>query len=96
MIRPRLVAHQVTVAEDQEEYKPVTAALVDNPAYRVHGVRYNTTIVCYEPSPEEREILALGAPIYLHFLTMGGPLQPHIVSVGHKETAAMYRVEVER
>lgn len=33
MIRPKLVAPQVTIAEDQAEFLPVTAALVNNREY---------------------------------------------------------------
>lgn len=88
MIRPRLVAPQVTVAEDQEEYKPVTAAVVNHP----QGL---ALVVCYDLNAAERALIARGEPLYLHLLTFGGPMQPHIVSIGTKETAGMYRLEVE-
>lgn len=95
MIRPRLVAPQLTVAEEQHEYKPATAAAVNNPAYASAPGRPNTLIVCYELNDYERKLIAAGEPIYLHLLTFGGAMQPHILSVGTKETAGMYRLEVE-
>lgn len=90
MIRPQLAAPTINVAEEQDEYKTVVAALVTNPLYKGSP---NTTIVCYRPTDEERQQLVAGADVYLHFL---GSVAPHIVSVGAERTAEMYRIEVDR
>jgi hypothetical protein len=104
MIRPKLKTKQISIAEDQQEYKPVTGALVRNPLYEATpkmvgdvplGEPFNTVVMAYVPSDIERIQIARGEPIYLHLLTFGGPLQPHILSVGTEATAAMYGVEVE-
>jgi hypothetical protein len=100
MIRPKLAVQQITIAEEQGEYKPVTGALVRNPHYGhpntpIEQQQPNTVVLAYVPNDNERLQIMRGEPIYLHLLTFGGPLQPHILSVGTRETAAMYGVEVE-
>jgi hypothetical protein len=104
MIRPKLKTKTISVAENQQEYKPVTVALVRNPNYEATpsmvgdvpiGEPFNTVVMAYVPTDIERIMIARGEPIYLHLLTFGGPLQPHLLSVGTRETAAMYGVEVE-
>lgn len=97
MIRPKLAAPQVMVAEDQEEFKPVTAALVWNPNYprgRTHEDGHNAVVLAFLPSPYELQQIAAGEPIYLSLLTFGGPMQGVLLSVGSEETAGIYRVEV--
>jgi len=95
MIRPKLVAPQVTIAEDQDRYKPVTAALVNHDGYgQLHG-RPNTVVLAFQVNEEERQLLVRGEPLYLSLLTFGAPMQPVILSVGAETVAVMYGVEVE-
>lgn len=97
MIRPKIQATQVTIAEDQEEFLPVTAALVTNTGYDISPDRgYNTVVVAFRPSDEERARIARGEDLYLSLLTFARPMQGVILSVGERETAAMYGLEVER
>lgn len=99
MVRPKLVAPQVTVAEDQEEFKSLTAALVHNTLYQARQTDQgplNTLVLAFRPSDEERARLTAGEDIYISLLTYLGPMQAIIVGVGAEETAAMYGVEVER
>lgn len=95
-IRPKLKARQVTVAEEQEEFKPVTVALVTNRLYPCPPDReFNTVVLAYRPSDEERRRIAEGEDIYLSLLTFGAPMQGVLMNVGEKETAAQYDLEVE-
>jgi len=102
MVRPKLVAPQITIAEDQAEFKPVTAALARHPDYHGRGYRVgldthelNTVVLAFRPSDEERARLAAGEDIYLSLLTFMQPMQAVIVSVGPQEPAGWYGVEVE-
>jgi hypothetical protein len=96
MVRPKLDVRQVTIAEEQQEYLPVTAALVSNPEYPTRpGRDHNSVVLAFRPSTEERARIAAGEDLYLSLLTFGGSMQPVILSVGQHETAAMYRVGVE-
>lgn len=92
MIRPRLVAPQVTIAENQAEYATVTGALVKHPDFAGEA---NTVVLAFKPNPLERTRLAAGEAIYVSLLTFGGPMQPVLVTAGKYETAAIYGVEVE-
>lgn len=95
MISPQLDAPQVTVAEHQEEYKPVVAALVTHPGYGVTVNReFNTIVTCWRLSDEERQRLVAGADLYLSQLTFGTAMQAVILSVGAEEPAAIYGVAV--
>ena len=100
MLRPRLVAPQITVAEEQEEFLPVTVALVKNPNYPAvplqPGWDFNTLVLAFKPSEHELAQLNAGKPLYLSMLTFGKPMQGVILTVGDEETAGMYNVEVER
>jgi hypothetical protein len=111
MIRPRLVAPQVTIAEDQDQYKTMTAAIVRHPLYAAGRVAFdddtpglpegenvipaNSIVVAFQPSEEERAQLAAGEAIYISLLTYNRPMNPIIVSVGAAATAAIYDLEVE-
>jgi hypothetical protein len=95
MIRPKLDALQVTIAEDQEEYKPVTAALVDHPLYTIRDTDYNTVVLAFRPTADELGQLNDGAEIYVSLLTFGGPMQPIICTVGAQQTADIYGIPVE-
>lgn len=103
MIRPRLDAPQVTIAEDQQEYLPVTAAIVRNPQYNAalyaqNGELHkaNCVVLAFRPSDEERARLVAGEDLYVSLLTFMQPMQPILVSVGPEEPAAWYGVEVEK
>jgi hypothetical protein len=94
MVRPKLDTHQVTIAEEQDEYKPVTAAFVRHPAYAdVQG--FNSLVLAFRPNDEERARLAAGEDIYVSLLTFMQPMQPIIVGVGAEATAAIYDVGIE-
>jgi hypothetical protein len=89
---PELDAPQTIFAEDQHEYLPVAAAMVRNPGYACPNNQYNTVVLRFEPTAEERKRLADGADVYVSLLTFGGLLQPIIVSAGKEEVSAMYNV----
>ena len=111
MIRPKLIAPQVTIAEDQDEYKPLTAAVVRHPSYpaaRVgfpdnttglppgeHFAETNSVVLAFQPSAEERARIAAGEAIYVSLLTFNRPMQPIIVAVGPENMARWFGVEVE-
>lgn len=99
MIRPRLDAPQITIAEDQEEFKPVTAALVDHPAYppvpTQHGPA-NSLVLAFRPTDEERARIAAGEDVYVSLLTFMKPMPGIILSVGPDEFASWFNVGVER
>jgi hypothetical protein len=95
MIRPKLVAPQVTIAEDQEEYLPVTAALVVDPgmpAPRGH----NAILIAFRPSDSERARLAAGDDIYIALWTFGGAMQPIQIFAGAHDAAQTWNLEVEK
>lgn len=87
MVAPQVDAPQVTVAEDQEEFKPVTAAIVKHEQGICH-------LLTFRPSAEERARLAAGEDIYISLLTFGGPIQGIIVLCGKNEAAAAFGVGV--
>lgn len=99
MVRPRLDAPQVTIAEDQEEFKPVTAALVRHPQYAARETQHgplNSVVLAFRPSDEERARLAAGEDLYVSLLTFLEPMQGIILSVGPEEPSGWYNVAVER
>jgi hypothetical protein len=87
MIAPKLDAPQVTVAEDQEEFKPITAAICHHPQGDCH-------VLAFRPDDQERKRLAGGEDIYISLLTFGGPMQGIIVCVGENEAADIFNVPV--
>lgn len=95
-VRPKLKAETITLAEEQDEYKPVTVAVVSNPGYPgARGTPYNTLVMAFEITPEERQRLIDGGRLYVSLLTMLQPMQPILCSIGDHETAEMFGVEVE-
>lgn len=93
MIRPQLDAPQETIAEDQAEYFPLTGAFVTHPDFgHAKGATYNTVVVAFRPSDEERRRLAAGEDLYIGLLTFGAPMQPIQLMIGREEAAACYRV----
>lgn len=95
-IRPRLVCEQVTVAEDQEEFKTITAALVRHPGYGVPpGKEHNTHLLAFKPDADELARLSLGEPLYLSLLTYGGRMPGVMLIVGEAQVAQLYDVPIE-
>lgn len=76
MIAPRTGAEEITIAEDQLEYKPLVAArYVTEDGVPVLLTRWRLT-------DEERALIAEGADLYLSVMTFGQPLQPLSLQVG--------------
>lgn len=75
-IAPRTGAPEATIAEDQEEYMPVTVALYDY-ADGSRGLLTRWTL-----TPEERQAVASGEDIYVQQLNFGTPMTPLIVRAG--------------
>ena len=76
MVAPRTGAEEVTIAEDQLEYKPLVAARYETP----DGVP--VLLTRWRFSEEDRAKIAAGEDLYLGVLTFGQPLQPLQVQVG--------------
>lgn len=98
MVRPKLDAPQVTIAEEQAEFKPVTAALVHNrlyPAVQSQHGPLNAIVLAFRPNDKERARLAAGEDIYVSLLTFLRPMPGIIVSAGSREPAAMFNVREE-
>lgn len=76
MVAPRTGAEEITIAEDQAEYLPLTAAVYQTP----DGVRILLTR--WRFSEEDRARVAAGEDLYLSVMTFGQPLQPLMVQVG--------------
>lgn len=97
MIRPQVVAPQVTIAEEQEEFLPITAALVRNPTYAApHLSGCNTVLLAFRPSDEERARLAAGDDLYISLLTfLQHPMPGIVVTAGKEEVSTMYAVPLE-
>lgn len=98
MVRPKLDAPQVTIAEEQEEFKPITAALVHHPLYPAPLVRMaegaepqllNAIVLAFRPDERERALLAGGEDIYISLLTFLKPM-PGISVYAGKRDAAIY------
>lgn len=98
MVRPKLDAPQITIAEEQDEFKPVTAALVYNstyPAVQTEHGPLNAIVLAFRPNDEERARLTAGEDIYISLLTFMRPMQGIIVSAGHQEPCGMFCVREE-
>jgi hypothetical protein len=75
-IAPRTGAPEVTFAEEQEEYKPITVACYrDDDGLGILLTRWTLT-------EAEREAVAGGEDIYVGQLNFGGPMTPLIVRCG--------------
>jgi hypothetical protein len=75
-IAPRTGFPEVTIAEEQEEYMPVTVALYQYD----DGVRGLLTRWTF--TPEERAAVAAGEDVYVQQLNFGTPMTPLIVRCG--------------
>lgn len=79
-IAPRLDGcDEITVAEEQEEYLPITVARIDPPP----GFPERGTILLtrWQLSDDERKRIAAGEDLYVGQLNFGGPMTPLIVSL---------------
>lgn len=76
MVAPRTGAEEVTVAEDQLEYKPLVAARYQTP----DGVP--VLLTRWRFTDEDRARVAAGGDLYLSVMTFGQPLQPIGVQIG--------------
>lgn len=75
-VAPRTGAPEITVAEEQEEYMPVTVGVYQyEDGTRVLMTRWTLT-------PEERQRVADGEDIYVGQLNFGAPMTPLIVQCG--------------
>lgn len=108
MVRPKLKAPQVQIAERQHEFREVTGAYVRHPDYGARPVlvkrdkpedpdvvEVNSVVVAFKPSDEERARIAAGEDVYLSLLTFCDPMQGVLLTVGAQDTVAIYGIEVE-
>lgn len=77
MIAPRTGAHEITLAEEQPEYMPLTAAV-----YHHAEMQSPVLLTRWTFTPEERRRIAKGEDVYIGVLTFGKPLQPLLVQCG--------------
>lgn len=75
-VAPRVGCPEETLAEEQEQFLPLTVAFVE---YE-DGTR--GTMTRWRLDDAERAQLAAGADLYLTLLTFGSPMQPIQLSVG--------------
>ncbi len=76
MIAPDTGAPEITVAEEQEEYMTLTAAVYEF-ADGAQGL-----LTRWRPTDEELRKLIAGEDLYLLQLTFGKPMQPIKLQVG--------------
>lgn len=74
-VAPRIGALEVTLAEEQHTYLPITAAVLQGPL----GVEVVTR---WRLSEEERAAVARGDDLYIRLLTFGQPMQPVAPVIG--------------
>ena len=72
-VAPRTGAPEVTIAEDQHQYKTLVGAQYDDPPAMLTRWRLDDA---------DRERVAAGEDIYLAVLTFGGPFPPLSIQVG--------------
>lgn len=75
-IAPRTGLPEVTLAEDQPEFKPITVALWSDPTGACG------CLTRWRPSPEELTALLSGEDVFVAITTGGHPMQPVHVQVG--------------
>jgi hypothetical protein len=100
-IAPELDTHVIAIAEGQEEYLTIYAALVAHPEYDVRQPHpeipagWNTILLAFKPTPEELEELNKGEAIYFGLLTFGRRMPPVLPLVGKEHAALVYGVLVK-
>lgn len=77
-IAPRTGAPEATIAEEQEEYQPITVAVYELDHGRVYLARYTFT-------DAERAAIAAGEDVYFGQLTFNGKMTPIVATVGQAE-----------
>lgn len=75
-VAPRTGAPEATVAEEQEEYMPLTVARY------VHADGSGLLLTRWTLTPAERAAVAAGEDIYVGQLNFGGPMTPLVVQCG--------------
>lgn len=83
MVAPRTGAPEVTIAEDQLEYLPITVAVYGDNAEL--GPRQLLTRWTF--TDEERARIADGEDVYFALMTFGNPMQPVCATVGGEDWA---------
>jgi hypothetical protein len=81
-IAPRTGAHEITYAEEQEDYMPLTVAI------HPHTDGSRSLLTRWTLTPDERRLVAAGEDIYIAQLNFGGPMAPLVVRCGPAEYAA--------
>lgn len=76
MVAPRTGAPEITIAEDQHEYMPLTVA-----QYRFSDGSIGV-LSRWRLNEYERAAIANGEDLYICMLTGGGPMQPIAPQVG--------------
>jgi len=91
MVNPNLPAPEYIIAAGQPEYLPVIGAKVINTRYgMIPGADFNSLIFAYELSEDDIKTLLEERRLYIEFLTFGGQLQPHIVTIGRDEVISRF------
>lgn len=78
MVAPRTGAEEITIAESQEEYKTLVAAIYETPE------GHQILLTRWKLSVEEVNRIINGEDIYVSLMTFGTPMQPILVQVGPK------------
>jgi hypothetical protein len=76
-IAPRTGAEELTFAEDQSEYLPVTIAVYPEYEPGARGLLWRFSF-----TPEEREAIAKGEDVYVMQLNFNTPMTPMSFHVG--------------
>lgn len=96
-VKPRIQGQVLRAAENQPEYTPVDILLARNIDYTIPVDKdYNTVIMAFELTGEERQRIINGEDVYVALLTYGHPQQPIMLSVGPEEMAEWHGLEVDR
>lgn len=81
----------IRVAEDQEEYLTLPAAIVRHPGYN----NVPCHMLCLRLDTAEKLAIAEGADIYINLLSFGKALQPILVLIGKETAASAFGLEPE-
>ncbi|MGV3707974.1 MAG: hypothetical protein ACO1Q7_03970 [Gemmatimonas sp.] len=76
MLAPRTGHPEITVAEDQLEYLPITVNVI------AHDNDTKTIVTRWQPSAEERQRIADGEDIFVCQVNFGGGMTPMMVDAG--------------
>lgn len=76
MVAPRTGAQEITLAEEQLEYKPLVAAVYQT----TEGV--TTLLTRWRFSDEDRARIAAGEDLFMGTLTFDQPFQPVSMQIG--------------